>query len=80
LRLWHQLGRAEQQREATAGRTAERWFYKPQAYEINEEREEKGGTKALTSFSSCSQPSQNANPGQPKIEAAVDDELEIAAI
>jgi hypothetical protein len=65
LRLLHGLQRATCKREGTAGRSAERWFYKPQACEVCEESVFGASKTEDTSHSSHPQSSQNADSGVP---------------
>jgi hypothetical protein len=71
LRFLHELNLAACTQEATGdpGRPVERWFYKAQRYEENEENTPEGSKAGNTSFSSCPQPSEKAASGGPETES-----------
>jgi DNA replicative helicase MCM subunit Mcm2 (Cdc46/Mcm family) len=69
LRLLHASGLAICKPESTAGRSAERWFYKPQPCELCEESTLVDSKTADTSHFSHPPRSKNADSGIPEVEA-----------
>ncbi|HSS18347.1 MAG TPA: hypothetical protein VLQ29_15475 [Candidatus Dormibacteraeota bacterium] len=85
LRRLHDLNLATCKQETTAGRPAERWFYKAQPREVSEESALIEGKTGDTSLSSHPSPSQNAGSAAPDAEPktaepVVGDELGIMKI
>jgi hypothetical protein len=75
LRLLHRLRLAQCKREATATRSAERWFYKPPLCELCEELRPKNGKTGDTSHSSHLPPLENSSTSDSDV-GAVSGELE----